>query len=243
MCQLIIKPLGAKLPDFADVQTKYINGLNGGHQCDDGYSIALSQRYQKGDGHTHWSFNTFRTMNINDFKIQYELIHNIESSEDVICMVHLRDGGNDKLFVENCHCWSEDNVAFAMNGTSTIYNTENLPSDYSDSRFIFEKEMRPILKLNYSKEIKWKLMEDVVIKHKVNKSKGVHFPYCNRFAFLRVYPEPDIQPEIWKYGEFCEEGGCFYSNEYLLKNKYDRRDSKTTRYFGKGEDIERKMSV
>lgn len=183
MCIVIIKEKGAKFPKMADIKESAINNP-------DGFAIAWNNKGK---------IMTKRTLDQKEFIKTYSLISKLDPKETGV-IIHARIKTHGSINLSNCHCWQDENFAFAHNGILSIHAV----NDMTDSETFFRTIFSPLYIFGG-----WQYAIPA-IQAIIGSSK---------FAFI------DKDGNITKFGDYIKNNGCLYSN-----NSYARRESFTPKY-------------
>lgn len=128
----------------------------------------------------------YKTMNLQDLVNELGHVDNDEAA-----VIHFRCATHGSIRTANCHPFRDDRsgVSFAHNGVLDIMPAD----DMTDSETAFRMVLVPVI---------WEhgLWSDEFV-HAVGKIIGP-----SRFAFI------DSDRHIRLFGNFIEQGGCYYSN-------------------------------
>ncbi|WP_432268180.1 hypothetical protein [Catenibacterium mitsuokai] len=192
MCIIAIKPSHHKMIDESIIETMFQNNPDGS-----GYMYAYNNKV-----HIEKGFMTLK-----------ELLNSLDSLkkkvniEEIPLILHFRISTSGKVDGATCHPFpvTSDlnalrkthvitNLGMAHNGV--IYDFEEKESIYSDTQLFVNKCVSYLYNLNH------KFLHD-------DRTEKMLEPIINgsRLAFL------DSHGNIYRYGEWCESDGIYYSNE------------------------------
>lgn len=127
MCIIAVKIKGSEFPDIQTIKNCMDNNP-------DGFAAAWNK-----DGKIH----TFRTMDKDEMLSFYENNILTLDPENTALVFHARIATHGSKKVENCHCWTDGNLAFAHNGI--LYSLKSR-DDMTDSETFFRDYFVPIFR-------------------------------------------------------------------------------------------------
>lgn len=217
MCIIAIKPPHHKMIDESIIETMFQNNPDGS-----GYMYSYNNKV-----HIEKGFMTLK-----------ELLNSLDSLkkkiniEEIPLILHFRISTSGKIDGATCHPFpvTSDlnalrkthvitNLGMAHNGV--IYDFEEKKSIYSDTQLFVNKCV------SYLYDINPKFLHD-------DRTKKMLEPIINgsRLAFL------DRHGNIYRYGDWCENDGIFYSNEGYIPwaSRYYHYDSNYYDNYYYGDD-------
>lgn len=217
MCIIAIKPAHHKMIDESIIETMFQNNPDGS-----GYMYSYNNKV-----HIEKGFMTLK-----------ELLNSLDSLkkkvniEEIPLILHFRISTSGKVDGATCHPFpvTSDlnalrkthvitNLGMAHNGV--IYDFEEKKSVYSDTQLFVNKCVSYLYNLNH------KFLHD-------DRTRNLFEPIINgsRLAFL------DRHGNIYRYGEWCEDDGIFYSNEGYIPwtSRYYHYDSSYYDNYYYGDD-------
>lgn len=217
MCIIAIKPAHHKMIDESIIETMFQNNPDGS-----GYMYSYNNKV-----HIEKGFMTLK-----------ELLNSLDNLrkkvniEEVPLVLHFRISTSGKVDGATCHPFpvTSDlnalrkthvitNLGMAHNGV--IYDFEEKKSVYSDTQLFVNKCVSYLYDMNH------KFLHD-------DRTRNLFEPIINssRLAFL------DRHGNIYRYGEWCEDDGIFYSNEGYIPwtSRYYHYDSSYYDNYYYGDD-------
>lgn len=217
MCIIAIKPAHHKMIDESIIETMFQNNPDGSGYM---YSYNNKVRIEKG-------FMTLKELlnSLDNLKKKVNI-------EEIPLVLHFRISTSGKVDGATCHPFpvTSDlnalrkthvitNLGMAHNGV--IYDFEEKKSVYSDTQLFVNKCVSYLYDMNH------KFLHD-------DRTRNLFEPIINssRLAFL------DRHGNIYRYGEWCEDDGIFYSNEGYIPytSRYYHYDSSYYDNYYYGDD-------
>ena len=178
MCIVVIKPMGSKFPEPDIIKNCADNNSHG-------FSMAWNITTKKGEK----KLMNFQSINEEEFLKAYDNISQNLDPKTTGMILHCRIKTTGSVSKQNCHCWKNEEYAFAHNGILHITSRD----DMTDSETFFRDLFTPAYKYGG-----WVAAERV-IKAVIESSK---------FAFIDK--EGDTSHH---YGDFSSYKDCLFSNE------------------------------
>ena len=217
MCIIAIKPAHHKMIDESIIETMFQNNPDGS-----GYMYSYNNKV-----HIEKGFMTLKELlnSLDNLKKKVNI-------EEIPLILHFRISTSGKVDGATCHPFpiTSDlnalrkthvitNLGMAHNGV--IYDFEEKKSIYSDTQLFVNKCVSYLYDLNH------KFLHD-------DRTRNLFEPIINgsRLAFL------DRHGNIYRYGEWCEDDGIFYSNEGYIPwtSRYYHYDSSYYDNYYYGDD-------
>ena len=218
MCIIAIKPAHHKMIDESIIETMFENNPDGS-----GYMYSYNNKV-----HIEKGFMTLKELlnSLDNLKKKVNV-------EEIPLVLHFRISTSGKVDGATCHPFpiTSDlnalrkthvitNLGMAHNGV--IYDFEEKKSIYSDTQLFVNKCVSYLYDLNH------KFLHD-------DRTRNLFEPIINgsRLAFL------DKHGNIYRYGEWCEDDGIFYSNEGYIpwQSRYYRvNDTYYSKYYYGDDD-------
>lgn len=217
MCIIAIKPAHHKMIDESIIETMFQNNPDGS-----GYMYSYNNKV-----HIEKGFMTLKELlnSLDNLKKKINI-------EEIPLVLHFRISTSGKVDGATCHPFpvTSDlnalrkthvitNLGMAHNGV--IYDFEEKGSIYSDTQLFVNKCVSYLYNLNH------KFLHD-------DRTRNLFEPIINgsRLAFL------DRHGNIYRYGEWCEDDGIFYSNEGYIPwtSRYYHYDSSYYDNYYYGDD-------
>lgn len=217
MCIIAIKPAHHKMIDESIIETMFQNNPDGS-----GYMYSYNNKV-----HIEKGFMTLKELlnSLDNLKKKVNI-------EEIPLVLHFRISTSGKVDGATCHPFpvTSDlnalrkthvitNLGMAHNGV--IYDFEEKKSIYSDTQLFVNKCVSYLYDMNH------KFLHD-------DRTRNLFEPIINgsRLAFL------DRHGNIYRYGEWCEDDGIFYSNEGYIpwQARYYHYDSSYYDNYYYGDD-------
>lgn len=217
MCIIAVKPAHHKMIDESIIETMFQNNPDGS-----GYMYSYNNKV-----HIEKGFMTLKELlnSLDNLKKKVNI-------EEIPLILHFRISTSGKIDGATCHPFpvTSDlnalrkthvitNLGMAHNGV--IYDFEEKKSIYSDTQLFVNKCV------SYLYDINPKFLHD-------DRTEKMLEPIINgsRLAFL------DRHGNIYRYGEWCEDDGIFYSNEGYIPwtSRYYHYDSNYYDNYYYGDD-------